>query len=87
MTNELRVAVNVGSRFHQVVVGDASGRLVDEFRVDHRRTGFELFFERIARRGASDVRLAMEGYNGLACPRSFPDVAPPRVAVGSRARD
>ena len=30
--NTLRVAVDVGSRFHQVAIGDGSGKLLDEFR-------------------------------------------------------
>lgn len=68
MTKALRVAVDVGSRFHQVVVGDAEGVLLDAFRVDHRRAGFDAFFERIGRHGATDVRVAMEGYNGWARP-------------------
>lgn len=68
MANPLRVAVDVGSQFHQVAVGDGSGRLLEEFRVDHRRAGFEHFFERIDRYRADDVRVAMEGYNGWARP-------------------
>jgi len=66
--NELRVAVDVGSRFHQVAIGDGSGRLLDEFQIDHGRAGFEQFFERITRHKASDIRVAMEGYNGWARP-------------------
>jgi hypothetical protein len=31
MTTPLLVAVDVGSQFHQVAVGDGSGRLIDEF--------------------------------------------------------
>jgi hypothetical protein len=68
MRTELRVAVDVGSRFHQVAVGDGKGRLLDEFRVDHLRFGFEDFFERIARQRACDTRFAMRGYNGWARP-------------------
>lgn len=30
MAAELRVAVDVGSRLHQVAIGDASGELIDE---------------------------------------------------------
>ena len=66
--NQLRVAVDVGSRFHQVAVGDGSGRLLEEFRVDHRSAGFEEFFARIDRYHADEVRVAMEGYNGWARP-------------------
>ena len=68
MAIELRVAVDVGSRFHQVAVGDGNGRLLDEFRIDHLRSGFECFFDRIARHQATEVRVAMEGYNGWARP-------------------
>ena len=68
MANELRVAVDVGSRFHQVAVGDEKGRLLEEFRIDHLRSGFDDFFERIARHRARDIRVAMEGYNGWARP-------------------
>ena len=66
--NQLRVAVDVGSRFHQVAVGDGSGRLLEEFRVDHRSAGFGEFFARIDRYHADEVRVAMEGYNGWARP-------------------
>ena len=58
--NQLRVAVDVGSRFHRVAVGDESGRLLEEFRVDHRSAGFEDFFARIDRYRAEEVRVAME---------------------------
>ncbi|MGA7965166.1 MAG: IS110 family transposase [Gammaproteobacteria bacterium] len=65
---ELRVAVDVGSRFHQVAIGDGAGRLLDEFRIDHDRAGFERFFECVERHAARDIRVAMEGYNGWARP-------------------
>ena len=68
MTAGLRVAVDVGSRFHQVAVGTVGGELVDEFRIDHRSSGFSRFFDRIERHGAVDVGVAMEGYNGWAWP-------------------
>lgn len=71
MTSPLLVAVDVGSRFHQVAVGDADGRLIDEFRIDHSPSGFSSFFTRIERhRGAPGqiVQVAMEGYNGWARP-------------------
>lgn len=68
MTRELRVAVDVGSQFHQVAVGDSKGVLLEEFRINHRHAGFEQFFERIGRYGSIDVRVAMEGYNGWARP-------------------
>lgn len=68
MATGLRVAVDVGSRFHQVAIGNAAGELVDEFRIDHRDTGFRQFFARIERQGQRDIRVAMEGYNGWARP-------------------
>ena len=33
MANELRVAVDVGSQFHQVAVGDSSGALLEQKRL------------------------------------------------------
>ena len=68
MMNTLRVPVDVGSRFHQVAIGDDGGTLLDEFQVDHGRVGFEQFFARISQHAATDVRVAMEGYNGWARP-------------------
>jgi transposase len=65
---ELRVAIDVGSHFHQVAVGDAAGHLMEEFRIDHGQDGFADFFKRIAKHGVHDVRVAMEGYNGWARP-------------------
>lgn len=68
MTSSIRVAVDVGSKFHCVAIGDATGQLLDEFSVDHRREGFDLFFDRISHHKADDIRVAMEGYNGWARP-------------------
>lgn len=39
MNTPLLVAIDVGSRFHQVTVGDSSGRVLDEFRIDHDPAG------------------------------------------------
>jgi transposase len=64
----LRVAIDVGSRFHQVAIGDGGGQLLDEFQIDHGRAGFEQFFARVCQHAATDVRVAMEGYNGWARP-------------------
>lgn len=66
--DELRVAVDVGSRFHQVAIGDERGRLLEEFRIDHGEADFASFFDHIGRHGARGVRVAMEGYNGWARP-------------------
>ncbi len=68
MAAELRVAVDVGSRFHQVAIGTTGGELIDEFRIDHQQAGFSCFFERIEQHGLEDIRVAMEGYNGWARP-------------------
>ena len=69
--NELQVAVDVGARTHRVAVGDASGRLIEEFDLDHTAAGFAGFFTRIERlRGSrsAPVAVAMEGFNGWARP-------------------
>jgi len=71
MNTPLLVAVDVGSQFHQVAVGDGSGRVIDEFRIDHDPAGFATFFERVERhrcRPDQPIRVAMEGYNGWARP-------------------
>nr|WP_018882264.1 MULTISPECIES: IS110 family transposase [unclassified Thioalkalivibrio] len=71
MDTPLLVAVDVGSRFHQVAVGDGTGHVLDEFRIDHEPSGFTAFFERVERHRRSPdqrVQVAMEGYNGWARP-------------------
>lgn len=68
MANGIRVAVHVGSRFHQVAIGDDTGHVLDEFSIDHRRDGFKTFFDRVGRHHGRDIRVAMEGYNGWARP-------------------
>ncbi|MDP2239471.1 MAG: hypothetical protein Q8K18_04815 [Burkholderiales bacterium] len=45
--NELQVAVDVGARTHRVAVGDASGRLLEEFDLAHTAAGLSGFFERV----------------------------------------
>ena len=69
--NELQVAVDVGARMHRVAVGDGTGRLLEEFDLEHTAAGLAGFFTRIerlrARRGAP-VAVAMEGFNGWARP-------------------
>lgn len=79
MAAELHVAVDVGSRFHQVAVG----KLIDEFRIDHQQAGFSCFFERIEQHGLRDIRVAMEGYNGWARPLDQ-QVLAPRLAFVQR---
>lgn len=68
MAHGIRVGVDVGSRFHQVAIGDETGRLLDEFSIDHRRDGFAIFFDRVGRHQGQEIRVAMEGYNGWARP-------------------
>lgn len=68
---ELRVAVDVGSSRHQVAIGTADGKIVEEFAIDHNREGFEQFFSRIAvheKRLNLPVVVAMEGLGGWARP-------------------
>jgi len=69
--NELQVAVDVGARTHRVAVGDASGRLLEEFDLAHTAAGLSGFFERVeGLRGKrkTPVAVAMEGFNGWARP-------------------
>lgn len=47
--HELQVAVDVGARTHRVAVGDGSGRLLEEFDLEHTAAGFAGFFTRIER--------------------------------------
>jgi len=71
MDNPLLVAVDVGSQFHEVAVGDSTGRVIDAFRIDHDGDGFAAFFKRIEGqrcRPQQPIRVAMEGYNGWARP-------------------
>ncbi|MGH8129041.1 MAG: IS110 family transposase [Gammaproteobacteria bacterium] len=71
MRTGLHVAVDVGSRFHQVAVGDAEGSLLELFKIDHQPAGLDGFFSRIERHHArcgGEIRVAMEGYNGWARP-------------------
>lgn len=68
MRDSIRVAVDVGSRFHYVAVGDPAGHILEEFAIDHRREGFDTFFARIGSHQAREVRVAMEGYGGWARP-------------------
>jgi transposase len=69
--SELQVAVDVGARRHRVAVGDATGRLIEEFDLEHTATGLNGFFNRLERLAAKrkmSVAVAMEGFNGWARP-------------------
>ncbi len=68
MESELQVAIDVGSRVHRVAVGDADGRILDQFDVHHTARGMDAFFERIELLSHGTVAVAMEGYNGWARP-------------------
>jgi transposase len=68
---QLRVGVDVGSRWHSVAVGLSDGRQLDAFEIPHTNEGFCAFFRRIeglAQRHGASVAVAMEGYNGHARP-------------------
>lgn len=68
---ELQVAVDVGSQKHRVAMGDAEGRVLDEFDVEHTAAGLSGFFARVERTQAETgwpVAVAMEGHNGWARP-------------------
>ena len=66
----LQVAVDVGCRRHHAAVGNAHGRVLAEFDVEHSPAGFEDFFRRIEeqRDHQQPVWVAMEGCNGYARP-------------------
>lgn len=68
MESELQVAIDVGSRVHRVAVGDADGRILDQFDVHHTPRGMDAFFDRIELLPHGTVAVAMEGYNGWARP-------------------
>jgi transposase len=64
---QLRVGVDVGSRFHTVAIGLSDGSLLEEFEISHTAEGFREFFTRIEacdRCHAVPIAVAMEGYNG-----------------------
>lgn len=69
--SDIRVSVDVGCHRHSVAIGLPSGQVLDEFDMEHRPEGFELFFNRIdsyQHRYGGAVSVAMEGYNGWARP-------------------
>ena len=70
-TSDIRVSVDVGCHRHSVAIGLPSGEVLDEFELDHRPEGIEVFFNRVdsrQRRYGGAVSVAMEGYNGWARP-------------------
>jgi hypothetical protein len=46
-TAELRVAMDIGSKKHQVGIGGADGRVLEEFEITHDKDGFARFFNRV----------------------------------------
>jgi transposase len=68
---EIRVSLDIGCRFHSVAVGLADGSLLDEFEIQHTKSGFKSFFSKIQGyelKHKLPVSIAMEGYNGYARP-------------------
>jgi len=69
---EVRVGIDVGCRQHRVAIGDAAGRVLEEFDLPHTAAGFAEFFLRVERQAAQQqaaaVVVAMEGLNGWARP-------------------
>lgn len=68
---EIRVSVDIGCKQHAVAIGLSSGKVLDEFEIDHGLEGFNHFFRQIEqqeRRYRYPVAVAMEGYNGWARP-------------------
>lgn len=68
---ELRVAIDVGSKKHNVAIGTSDGRVVDEFQITHEREGFDHFFLRVSKLQTQmnlPVVVAMEGSGGWARP-------------------
>ena len=68
--HELQVAVDVGARTHRVAVGDDSGRLLEEFDLEHTAAGLAGFFTRIERLRTSRsapvaVAMCASGGSGL----------------------
>ena len=69
--SEIRVSIDVGCHSHSVAIGLPTGEVLEEFDLQHRPEGFDLFFarvERCQRRYGGEVSVAMEGYNGWARP-------------------
>lgn len=66
----LHVALDVGCRRHRAAIGNAQGRVLAEFDVEHNAVGFADFFRKIEgqRNPQQPVWVAMEGCNGYARP-------------------
>lgn len=68
---EIRVSIDVGCYQHAVAVGLSTGKIIDEFEVNHNQLGFDGFFSKIDHIESlycAPVSVAMEGYNGWARP-------------------
>lgn len=68
---EIRVAVDIGSRQHRVAIAGPEGRILGEFDLEHNPAGLREFFHRVEAH-ERDLKLpvvvAMEGFNGHARP-------------------
>ncbi len=58
MESELQVAIDIGNRVHRVAVGDADGRVLDQFDVYHTARGIDAFFARVERLPHDTVAVA-----------------------------
>ena len=70
-TEELYVSIDVGCYQHDISVGLSNGDFLGRFEIDHTKTGFADFFDKIEQYRAQSngaVTVAMEGYNGHARP-------------------
>lgn len=69
---QLLVAIDVGAHRHRVAIGERSGRLLEEFDVEHTARGLSGLVGRLkalqAARGGCALAVAMEGHNGWARP-------------------
>lgn len=69
MQENTLVALDIGSREHEVVIGNQNGLLIDHFKMTHDPAGMDCFFDRVQQASAGGpVSVAMEGYNGWARP-------------------
>jgi len=69
--DEIRVAIDVGSRTHHVGIGCTDGRVLEEFQITHNAKGFAQFFKHVEKwkeQMGLPVVVAMEGLNGWARP-------------------
>lgn len=71
LLEEVLVSVDIGCYDHHVAIGLSDGELLEEFKIDHTRDGFNHFFAKIEHHQHAHqlpVSIAMEGFNGHARP-------------------